>query len=869
MVESTIAGPPVHLPPRRDAHRGNGRHPRRAGGTLVELMLRLDTTADGLSSAQAESRDRLTTSRMVSRRRRLAGIVGVARRVVNPLVAILAVAGLASAFLGEPVQAALIGAMVVMSGAIDAWQTGRSARAVARLQARVTPTATVLRDGAWHELPRGDLVVGDVIRLAAGDLVPGDARLVEAAHLHVQQSALTGESLPVEKIAAASSLATEGPDVAELVYLGTSVVSGSATAVVFATGADTAFGDVVAALAARPDENELERGTRRFGMMILQTVVFLVLFVLVINVALGRDAMESILFSVALAVGLTPEFLPMISTVTLAQGALRMARDKVIVKHLPAIQNLGSIDILCSDKTGTLTSGTMSLDASLDPFGAPSPRALELARINSRFDAGIASPLDAAILAGAPEGTGGYAKTDEIPFDFDRRRMSVVAARDGGWLLVSKGAPESVLEACTAYELEGAPHAFDADARARCEAVFRGASARGFRVLAVASRSVDRPAGFRASDEHDLVLAGFVTFADHVLAGTADSIVRLRADGVAIKILTGDNELVTRHLCDQVGIDASRIVLGSELELLSDIALARVAEQAAVFARVSPVQKQRIVHALKTAGHVVGFLGDGINDAPSLHGADVGISVAGAVDVAREAADIVLLESRLDVLHAGILAGRRASGNVLKYLLMGTSSNFGNMFSMAGAVLLLPFLPMLPTQILLNNFLYDLAQVTIPTDHVEPAYLRRPQRWDIRSIRRFMWIAGPISSAFDFVTFFALLHVFGFGAASFHTGWFVESLATQTLVLLVIRTAARPWRDRPSLPLAAALLAVVSAGIALPFTSLAGVLGFEPLPASYFAFLAITVTAYLGVVELVKARVFRHATAGVQLVPRA
>jgi Mg2+-importing ATPase len=822
-------------------------------------MDRLGATGGGLSSIQAEIRCNQAVAPSATWRRRLVAWLEPVRGLANPLVGVLAAAGIASAVLGQPVQAILIGAMVAMSGAIDAWQTARSARAVERLQARITPTATALRDGRWRELPRAALVVGDVVRLAAGDLVPADARLIEATDLHIQQAALTGESLPVEKAAIARPLVTEGPDASDLVYLGTSVVSGSATAVVFATGADTAFGDVVAALAARPDENEFERGTRRFGMMILQTVMFLVLFVLVVNVALGRDAMESILFSVALAVGLTPEFLPMISTVTLAQGAIRMARDKVIVKHLPAIQNLGSIDILCSDKTGTLTSGTMSLDRSTDPFGEASARALELARLNSRFETGIASPLDAAILADAPEADANIGKIDEIPFDFERRRMSIVVLREGRHLLITKGAPETVITACVGYEAGGAVHPLDPPARERCEAAFRAASQRGFRVLAVASRAVEPQAGFRVGDERDLVLAGFLTFADHVLAGTAASIERLRSDGVAVKILTGDNELVTRHLCDQVGLDNARIVLGTELDGLSDLALARVAEQASVFARVSPVQKQRIVRALKLGGHVVGFLGDGINDAPSLHSADVGISVAGAVDVAREAADIVLLERRLDVLHGGITAGRRASGNVLKYLLMGTSSNFGNMFSMAGAVFLLPFLPMLPTQILLNNFLYDLAQITIPTDHIDPAYLRRPQRWDIRSIRRFMWIAGPISSAFDFLTFFVLIRVFGFGAAAFHTGWFIESLATQTLVLLVIRTAARPWRDRPSLPLITTMLAVLGTGIALPFTGAADLLGFQPLPAGYFAFLAVVVAAYLGIVELVKARVFQHS----------
>jgi Mg2+-importing ATPase len=552
----------------------------------------------------------------------------------------------------------------------------------------------------------------------------------------------------------------------------------------------------------------------------------------------------------------------MITSVTLARGAIQMAREKVIVKHLSAIQNLGSIDILCSDKTGTLTRGTMSLDASLDPFGDTSARARWLAQLNSRFETGIASPLDAAILARPIAGGEGYTKTDEIPFDFDRRRLSVVVDTGGTYLLITKGAPENVLAVCTEYELDGVRHPLDAAAIARCEQTFRAASTQGFRVLAVAYRDVARPHHYTAGDERELTLAGFVTFADHLLEGVDRSIARLHADGVQIKILTGDNELVTRHICAQAGLDGGRLALGSEIEHIDDAALMRVAEQVTVFARVSPAQKHRIVRALRAGGHVVGYLGDGINDAPSLHGADVGISVAGAVDVAREASDIILLERRLDVLHAGILAGRRSFGNVLKYLLMGTSSNFGNMFSMAGAALFLPFLPMLPLQILLNNFLYDLAQITIPTDNVDPAYVRRPQRWNISVIRRFMWIIGPLSSAYDFLTFFVLLRVFGFGETSFHTGWFVESLATQALVLFVIRTAARPWKDRPSVALSVTTVSVVVIGVALPFTSVAGILGFTPLPVAYFGFLALVVGSYLVLVELVKRRVMRQLVPG-------
>ena len=823
-----------------------------------ELMKQLGTSADGLSEEEAARRAKECGPNEMATVQIGRKVLEVIRSILNPLVVILLVAGAASAFLGEPLQAALIAAMVALSAGLNLWQTFRSGRAVRRLQAQITPTATARRDRQWRELPRRDIVVGDVIRLSAGDLVPADARLLSASDLHVHQAALTGESMPAEKRAIAGEIGAGGPDVAGLVYLGTSVVSGTGTAVVFATGQDTAFGDVVQRLAARPDETEFERGTRRFGMLIMQTVTFLVLFVLVINLAFGRDAMQSVLFSVALAVGLTPEFLPMITSVTLAQGAIQMARDKVIVKHLSAIQNLGSIDVLCSDKTGTLTAGTMAFNASLDPHSGASPRALALAHANSRFETGIASPLDRAILEREVAGTDGYRKLDEIPFDFERRRLSVVVDDAGAALLITKGAPESVIAACRTCEVNGVVQALDAAGLARCEQCYRDASARGFRVLAVAYRSVPRRAAYTAEDEQDLTLAGFVTFTDHIMDGIAGSIARLRADGVQIKILTGDNELVSRHLCEQVGLDGARIVLGSELEHMHDAALARVAEEVTVFARVSPAQKHRIVRALKAGGHVVGFLGDGINDAPSLHGADVGISVANAVDVAREASDIILLERHLDVLHAGILAGRRSFGNVLKYLLMGTSSNFGNMFSMAGAALFLPFLPMLPMQILLNNFLYDLAQVTIPTDRVDEAYLRAPQRWNISLIKRFMWIAGPISSLYDFITFFILIAVFHFGATRFHTGWFVESLATQTLVLFVIRTVRRPWRDRPSAPLTATTLGVVALGVLLPYTRLAPVLGFESLPARFLVFLVAVAGSYLVVVELVKGRVMRH-----------
>ena len=651
-----------------------------------------------------------------------------------------------------------------------------------------------------------------------------------------------------------------------MVLLGTSVVSGTATALVLATGATTKFGDIATRLHARAPETEFDRGIKQFGSLIMKAVFGLVMFILVVRIATHRSAFESLLFAVALAVGLTPEFLPMITSVTLARGAVAMAKEKVIVKHLSAIQNLGSIDILCSDKTGTLTRGIMTFQSSCDPLGHASDTPLFFARLNSKFETGIRSPLDTAILE-RPESEGAnvYTKVDEIPFDFERRRLSIVTDKSGDRCLVTKGAPEGVLTCTATYaSADGEVLPLTAEALAKCRETYESLSAQGFRVLAVATGSVKAKPAYTKADERDLLLVGFVAFADPPLEDAKKAISSLRRDGVRVLILTGDNELVTRHVCTEVGLDAKKMVLGSEVEAMTDIALSHVAERTSVFARLSPAQKNRVILALKHRSHVVGYLGDGINDAPSLHAADVGISVASAVDVARDAADILLLEQSLLVLHRGILEGRRAFGNVTKYLLMGTSSNFGNMFSMAGASVFLPFLPMLPTQVLLNNLLYDLAQVTIPTDNVDSEVLRRPQRWDIRTIRNFMLIIGPISSLYDFLTFWVLFHFFHAREMLFHTGWFVESLATQTLVLFVIRTPRNPLTSRPSLPLAVTTVAIVAVGVVLPYSPLAGPLGFEALPAGYFFFLVGATLTYLLLVEIAKkyllgsARKYRH-----------
>lgn len=835
---------------------------------LADLFTQLQSSQEGLTTQEAATRLEKYGPNDPAPQKENAQLLQLLRLFRNPLVIILLIASLVSVVVGEVVNASIIIVMVILSVTLNFIQDFRSQKAAARLKASVAPIAIAKRDGNWVEIPRREVVPGDVIQLAAGALVPADARLIEAHDLHIQQASLTGESLPVEKEAKdegdeEKTLQTTNPAQARnRVFLGTSVVSGTATALVLTTGPDTAFGDIAARLAKRQPETEFERGTRKFGLLIMWTIFILVLFIFLASAAFHRISLESFLFAVALAVGLTPEFLPMITTVTLSQGAARMAKQKVIVKNLASLQNFGSIDILCSDKTGTLTSGQMVLDKKLDPFGQLSERVYQLAYLNSYYETGIKNPLETEILRGPKPALENYHKLDEMPFDFERRRLSIVVddPSHDERLLITKGAPEGILALCKSYELGGGQVLeLEATSRSKCETTFQELSRQGYRVLAVAYRKVELKAAYSVGDEKDLVLAGFLAFFDPPLEKVNEVIQALRQDGVEIKIITGDNELVARHVCEQVGLNVSRILLGDELNQLDDLALAHLVEQTQVFARISPGQKNRIILALKSRSHVVGYIGDGINDAPSLHAADVGISVSNAVEVAKDAADIILLEPSLQVLHQGIIEGRKAFGNVMKYLLMGTSSNFGNMCSMAGAFLFLPFLPMLPTQILLNNFLYDLAQITIPTDNVDPGFIRKPHRWDIKLIRSFMLWIGPLSSIYDFLTFFTLLWVFKADESLFQTGWFVESLATQTLVVFIIRTAGNPLRSRPSLPLTVTVILVVLTGILIPFTPLAQLMGFVALPASYFLFLVGFNLTYLLLVEVVKRRLMRQS----------
>ena len=777
----------------------------------------------------------------------------------NPLVLVLLVASGLSALSGDVTGAAIIGLIVLMSVTLDFVQSYRAGREADRLALKVAVTATVLRDGVPRELAVFDLVPGDLVTLSAGDLVPADATLVQANDFFVNQAQLTGEPYPVEKKPTdpASAAPPSSPsdtwsmEAANAVFMGSSVVSGSAQVLIGRTGSATALGQIAVSLALSAPPTAFELGTRHFGMLIMRLTLMLVLFTLLVNVALHRPLLESFLFAIALAVGLTPELLPMVVSVTLTRGALRMAALKVIVKRPSAIQDLGAMDVLCTDKTGTLTEARIRLERHVDATGQDNPHVLELAYLNSHFESGLKSPLDDAILAHQEIDVSGWRKIDEVPFDFERRRVSVLVEHTAMRRLVVKGAPEDVVRLCTHYEdAAGTVLPLDETAHQRVEALFNSLGTDGFRVLGIAWRDVglDHPhAGI--SDEIELVFAGFAAFLDPPKTSAAQALRAMADSGIGVKIVTGDNELVTRHVCTQLGVAIGGVLTGTEVAAMNDDALRARVEGVNLFCRVNPSQKNRIILALKARGHVVGYLGDGINDAPSLHTADVGISVDGAVDVAKQAASMILLENDLMVLHQGILEGRRTFGNVMKYIMMATSSNFGNMFSMAAATLFLPFLPMLPLQILLNNLLYDVSEITLPMDNVDEEDLAQPKRWDMAFIRNFMLTIGPISSLFDFLTFYLLIRLFNAHEALFRTGWFVESIATQVLVIFVIRTRRNPLRSHPNPWLALTSLGVVALALALPFTPLAPYLGFTPLPLAFFGLLAGLLAAYLLMVE--------------------
>ncbi len=705
------------------------------------------------------------------------------------------------------------------------------------------------------DIPAAEIVPGDVFLLTAGDLVPADSRLIVARDLYVDEALLTGEPYPAEKEAApsVSHPPRETALPSNLVFMGSSVVSGTARALVLATGRNAQLGSIGSALQKPPPPTAFAVGIQKFGLMIVQATVFLVLFVLLVNLLSHRPPVESFLFALALAVGLTPELLLMIVSVTLSHGALRMSRKQVIVKRLSAIDDLGCMDVLCSDKTGTLTEAHIKLVRQVDLHGQNSDAVMQMAQINAAFETGLKSPLDDAILAAGKTDLTAWRKIDEVPFDFERRRVSVLAENGGQRCIIVKGAPEDVLGLADRYDQPGlAPRTLDASARAAAEATFKNLSAEGYRLLRVAWHDVEPERQHaHVADETDLIFGGYLAFLDPPKVGCSDALSALSQLGISLKIVTGDNEEVTRHVCGEIGIAVTGVLSGAELTHLSDEALLARLDETNLFCRVTPPQKSRIITALRRNGHVVGYLGDGINDAPSLHAADVGFSVDSAVDVAKEAAAMILLQKDLGVLAEGVREGRRTFANILKYMMMGTSSNFGNMFSMAGGVLFLPFLPMLPIQILLNNLLYDLSETTIPLDRVSDSMVAQPRQWNLDVVRKFMLLFGPLSSVFDFVTFGLLLWVFRTDETLFHTGWFVESLSTQILVIFIIRTA-HPLRDRPHPALVASSLSAFALAVALPYSPLGHWLGFVPVPAAIMGALMLTTLAYLVAVHAEK-----------------
>src|SRR5450830_1276912 len=817
--------------------------------------------ATGLSAAEAKARLARFDPNQFRERTEKSLLLQYLIRFKNPLVLILLVASAVSAFTGEVTNFLIITCMVLLSVTLDFVQEYRANAAAEKLRQSVSVRTIVMRDGKPVEVAATEVVPGDVVLLAAGDLVPADAIVLEADDFFVKQALLTGESYPVEKRPdTPPDSATDLAEATNAVFMGTSVISGSARVLVIKTGADTAIGEIADSISRPSEPTSFEIGTRRFGMLIMRVTVLMVLFVLLVNTLSHKPWLESFLFAVALAVGLTPELLPMVVSVTLSRGALRMAKRHMIVKRLSSIQDLGSMDVLCTDKTGTLTEAKIRLEKHVDAQGRPSERVLELAYFNSFFETGLRSPLDEAILAHQHIEIGVWKKIDEVPFDFERRRVSVLIDNGETRWLVVKGAPDEIVGLCTQYEADGAgQRPMDEAALAAIHAQYHALEEDGLRVLGIAWREVplDHPHAV-VDDETELVLAGFAAFLDPPKESAASALEALKKVGIAIKIVTGDRDLVTRHVCAELKIPVTGLLTGKEIAQMGDSALQARVETVNLFCRVNPAQKNRVILALKARGHVVGYLGDGINDAPSLHTADVGISVVNGVEVAKDAAKIILLKHDLHVLHAGVLEGRRTFGNIMKYIMMGTSSNFGNMFSMAGASLFLPFLPMLPAQILLNNLLYDVSELPIPLDRVDEDYLSHPRHWDTTFIRNYMWVVGPVSSVFDFLMFFILLKVFSAGEALFHTGWFIESIATQVLVIFIIRTRGNPFKSRPSVALTATSLVVVLIAVALPFTPLATHLGFVAPPPLFFLILLAIVFCYLVAVEFVKRLFYRH-----------
>ncbi len=838
----------------------------------AEKVLRvLGSRSEGLTAEEVEARIEKYGRNESAHAAREGFWQDILRRCRSPLVIQLLAIGGISVAMGQMVSAAIVGGMVVLSVGLAYVQERKSGKAVEKLRELVQAQVAVIRNGKEVEIPMAEVVPGDIVVLDAGAIIPADLRLLSAKDLFVSQSALTGESMPVEKNAAPASTDDQGLLAsAAACFQGSTVMSGTGRGVVVNTGARTYFGSISERLAQRQTETSFDRGIKAFTMLMIRFMVVMVGVVFfVVGLSRGNWG-EALLFGLSVAVGLTPEMLPMIVTVNLAKGALAMSHKKVIVKQLSAIQNLGAIDVLCTDKTGTLTQDRVMLERHVDVTGRESDDVLRYAYMNSYYQTGLRNLLDRAVLAHSElDVEHSCRKVDELPFDFQRRRMSVVIEHEGDHVLICKGAVHEIYACCDRYQVEDEIFPLIDMIRDDLFDEVADLNRDGFRVLAVAYREYPREKPvFGVADETGLILLGYIAFFDPPKESTAQAIALLREAGVAIKILTGDNSLVTRKVCNDVGLDGQHILTGDELSKLSQEAFAKAVEETNVFARLSPNQKEQIIRQLQAAGHVVGYLGDGINDAPALKTADVGISVDSAVDVAKEAADIVLLEKSLLVLEDGIRQGRRVFANIIKYVRMGASSNFGNMFSVVGASYFLPFLPMQPVQILLNNLLYDFSQTGIPTDSVDAELVAKPRKWNISNIRRFMMFIGPISSIFDYATFGLMLFFFhcrdftraGISAVDkagleklFQTGWFVESLLTQTLIVHIIRTKRIPFfGSRASLPMTLTTLAIMAVAVWLPYSPFAASLGFVPLPPVYWLWISCFLLVYSVLTHTIK-----------------
>jgi Mg2+-importing ATPase len=814
-----------------------------------ELVRQIGSTANGLSSADAAERLRVLGPNALGEHRPLSRLGVLLRQLRSPLLLLLVFAALASAFSGEWMDAAIVLTIVVATVGIGYSREYSAQAAAAALRERVRVSASVLRDGSAVPVPMEQVVPGDVVLLAAGSLVPADCVILAATDCYVSEAVLTGESFPVEKKPGLAPVTAGLVERRNCVFLGTSVRSGTARCLVVKTGAATEFGAIAHRLTLRPPETEFDRGIRRFGYLLTSAMLMMVLLVFAAHMFHGRPPVDTLLFSVALAVGLSPELLPAILSVNLARGAQMMARHGVLVRRLNAIENLGSVDILCTDKTGTLTEGVVQLEGSYDASGARSSEVLDLGAMNAALETGVASPLDDAILEARKPDVTKTAKIAEIPFDFHRKRVTVVVGDLAGVRLITKGAFHHVLEICTRCA-DGA--ALDAARSAQLEECYERWSRDGIRVLAIAAGRVERKSEYSRDDEHDLAFMGFLTFIDRPKAGVSGALTNLAGLGVSVKLITGDNSLVAQHVARLVGMHADRVLTGRELDDLHDEALWHAAEKTDLFVEVDPNQKERIILSLKKMGHVVGFLGDGINDAPAMHAADTSLSVQHAVDVARAAADFVLLEPDLDVIRQGIEEGRKTFANTLKYILITTSANLGNMVSMAAASLYLPFLPLTAGQILLNNFLSDIPAIGIADDSVDPELVNQPRRWDMGFIGRFMVTFGLVSSAFDCLTFGALVAVFRAAPATFRTSWFVESLLTELVIALVVRTRRPFYRSRPGTLLLVSTWVLVAVSFAIPYLPFVGVFGFVALPASLLVAVAVITALYVAATEVVK-----------------